>query len=97
LKIKPFSLRKISERREENPAGRKIKAAKKEENFCVKLEKKTAAKKIHFQTARFEGISFRRQHRTSMRSLKCHRSAKDRPKPELSTLCQPPSSDKREP
>jgi hypothetical protein len=45
--------------REENLARRKIKTAKKEENFSVNLLKKMAAKKIHFQTARFAGIRSR--------------------------------------
>jgi hypothetical protein len=48
--------------REENLARRKIKTAKKEENFSVNLLKKMAAKKIHFQTARFAGIRSRPWH-----------------------------------
>jgi|SRR5438105_11259838 len=43
---------KIKRRREENPLGRKIRTAKKEEKLLVNCGNKTAAKKIHFESAR---------------------------------------------
>jgi hypothetical protein len=44
---------------EENPAGRKIRTAKKEENFAVNPPNKIQAKKIQFQTAGFAPFSNR--------------------------------------
>jgi len=48
FKIKPISLKKIQLKKAETPAGRKLRTAKKEEDFSVNLWKKTPKKKIHF-------------------------------------------------
>jgi hypothetical protein len=44
---------------EENPAGRRLRREKKEQESLVNLPKKTQAKKIHLLTARFASIRFR--------------------------------------
>lgn len=41
----------------ENPEGRRISKAKKEENSSANLSKKTQKKKIHFKTIRFRPLS----------------------------------------
>jgi hypothetical protein len=45
--------------KEEKPGGRKLRKAKKEEEFSANPFKKIQGKKIHFQPARFEGVPFR--------------------------------------
>jgi hypothetical protein len=47
-KIKPISLKNTQLKKEENPAGRKLRTAKKEEDISVNLSKKPPMKKIHF-------------------------------------------------
>jgi hypothetical protein len=43
-----------------NQGGRRLREAKKEEEFSANFSKKTQRKKIHFQTARVAGVPFRR-------------------------------------
>ena len=45
---------------EENPAGRKLRPKKKEEEFSANLSKKTQRKKIPFLATRFASLPFRR-------------------------------------
>jgi hypothetical protein len=59
LGIKRRHCRKLEGSREEKPEGRKLREAKKEEEFSANFSKKIQRKKIHFQTARYEGIPFR--------------------------------------
>jgi len=51
---------KRSKRAEENPPGRRLTPAKKEEDFSANVSKKRPAKKIHFQTGDFDPVLFRR-------------------------------------
>ena len=56
---KETSIGRPSQKTEENPAGRRLRPEKKEEDFSANLSKKIQRKKIPFQTGSFASIPFR--------------------------------------
>jgi hypothetical protein len=66
-KSKGTSIGRPSETTEENPAGRRLRPEKKEEEFSANLSKKTQRKKIPFQTAGFVSLPLRRWQKTLRR------------------------------
>lgn len=61
-KSKGTSIGRPSETMEENPAGRKLRPEKKEEEFSANLLKKTQRKKIPFLVTRFASVRFHQLH-----------------------------------